>query len=166
MMKAALQITCAMVLIFLSQKAVSYAHDLYQKGKASESWVAVEARVETFEYRPSSHKAGGRHHGGGGQVGNPHFDVLYHYTYEGGDYSGDVTGFGPYSHGQLERPKRGHATVYVNPENPSESVYVKGVSKPNLAFLVLGVAMGVFGVFVGMLGLRNIVGRSRGLGSM
>ena len=163
MMKAALQITCAMVLIFLSQKAVSYAHDLYQKGKASESWVATDARVEIFEARQTSPRTGGLHRGGTAAVQNPHIDILYHYSYQGADYSGDVTGFGPYSKGQLKRPNRkGIATVYVNPDDPYQSVYVKGVSKPNLGFLALGIAMGLFGVFMALLGLRNIAGHARG----
>lgn len=157
MIKPLLQIACAIFIIFLSEKTISYAYDLYQKGKASESWVAVEARVETFEYRQSAYRSSG-----GGQVQNPHFDVLYHYSYDGAEYSGDRTGFGPYSKGQLKRPRRGHATVYVNPETPEQSVYVQGVSKPNLGFIAFGIAMGLFGVFLALLGLKNIWTHSRG----
>ena len=157
MIKAVLLITSAIVLFLLSEKATTYAYDLYLKGKASESWVAVEATVEKFKHRKSATGTTGANRGRSGQVSNPHFDVLYHYAYDGVDYSGDITGFGPYNTGQLKRPGRGRrATVYVNPENPSQSVYVKGVSKPNLGFLALGIGMGLVGLFLGFSGLKNV----------
>lgn len=163
MIKAILQIACGALIIFLSHKAVSYGYDLYQKGKASESWVATEARVEIFEASQASTRTGGLHRGGTGTVQNPHIDILYHYSYQGADYSGDKTGFGPYSKGQLKPPNRkGIATVYVNPENPTESVYVQGVSKPNLGFIALGIAMGLFGALLALWGLRNLTRNERG----
>ena len=86
-------------------------------------------------------------------------DVKYflHNLFNGIDYSGDRTGFGPYSKGGLIRPKRGRATVYVNPENPSQSVYIKGVSKPNLGAMAFALALGLAGLFLLALGLKNII---------
>ena len=158
MIKIIFQIACAIVIINLSQKGLTYSYGLYQKGKASETWVDVKAKVEKFEYRRSSSSGSRGPHGyrTGGQPSNPHYDVLYHYTYEGVEYSGDITGFGPYSKGELKRPRGGRATIYVNPDNPAESVYVKGVSKPNLGFMAFLIAMGLFGLILSLLALKNI----------
>ena len=51
----------------------------------------------------------------------------------------------------------GKTYIYVNPDNPAESVYIKGVSKPNLGAMAFAFAMGLFGVLLVGMGLKNIV---------
>ena len=45
----------------------------------------------------------------------------------------------------------------MNPDNPAESVYIKGVSKPNLGAMAFAFDMGLFGVLLVGVGLKNIV---------
>ena len=149
MIKGILYLFAAVLLGMFSWKLGGYSIDLYQKGKASENWIAVEARIEKFAY-PQRRQ-------GRNKVSNPHVDVVYHYDYQGVSYRGDTLGFGPYSKGQLERPSRGKATVYVNPSKPAESVYVKGVSKPNLGALAVALGLGVFGGFMAFNGIRSLL---------
>ena len=52
MIKATLQIVSAIVLFLLCEKATIYAYDLYEKDKASETLVAVEATVENERGSP------------------------------------------------------------------------------------------------------------------
>ena len=144
------------LIVWPGYKLANYACGLYSQGKASETWVPVEATVSSFKFaRQSSARAGRR---SGGNVSNPHVNVVYHYAYDGVEYTGDRTGFGPYSKGKLERPRRGKATVYVDPENPADSVYIKGVSLPNLGGLGVAVAMILAGLFFIGSGLKSILG--------
>ena len=156
MIKAILTIGFGALCLFLAYKLGPYAYDLYQKGKASEVWVEVEADVESFDFRRSSTTNSGGY-SRGGAVSNPHVDVVYRYRFDGIEYVGDRTGFGPYSKGQLVRPRRGKANIYVNPDNPAESVYIKGVSKPNIGAMAVAFAMGLFGALLVGMGLINIV---------
>lgn len=132
-----------------------YGYDLYKKGLASESWEPITADVERFKYIATSTR-GGRRHRPRGAPSNPAFDIIYHYEHDGKRYRGDKTGFGPYSTGQLDRPKRGKITVHYNPNNPSESVYIKGVSKPNLGGLAVSIGMILFGFISLCAALRRI----------
>ena len=145
------------LLLFFMSKLGPYSYNLYQQGKASETWVPVEAQVERFKIRTSSGFRGGKHSRRSGSVSNPHADIIYHYQYEGKDYSGDRTGFVPYSKGQLVRPRRGKATVYVDPDNPSESVYIKGVSKPNIGAMAFVLGVVLAGLLLVGSGLMRIV---------
>ena len=153
MLKGVVYLFFACLLVLSGQKLGTYAFDLYQQGKASEDWILVNATMESFEF--NSHKRHGRKNGG--QTQNPHVEVLYRYEYDGLTYTGDRTGFGPYSKGQLNRPKRGVAQVYENPEKPSESVYIKGVSKPNLGALAFAIGLGLAGLCLAYLGLRGLI---------
>ena len=135
----------------LSAKGLGiHGYDLYQKGRASEEWAAVEAEVEVFElykYKRST-----------GNQSNPHFNVVYHFTVDDVAYRGDTLGFGPYSKGQLKRPDRHrNATIHYNPADPTQSVYIKGVSTPNLFFLLFALGLGLLGVVFGLLGLKFLV---------
>ena len=156
MIKTILTIGFGVFCLFLASKLGPYAYDLYQKGKSSEAWVEVEAAVETFDFRSSSTSKSGKY-SRGGTVSNPHVDVVYRYHFDGVEYVGDRTGFGPYSKGQLVRPRRGKANIYVNPDNPAESVYIKGVSKPNIGAMAFAFGMGLFGALLVGIGLINIV---------
>jgi len=149
MVKALTLLFCAWLAGISCQKLGLYSFDLYQKGRASESWVPVEAYADKFEYRRMSKQTS--------NIQNPHFDVVYQYNYEDVEYIGDVTGFGPYSKGQLKRPDRhGKITVHVNPSSPEESVYVKGVSKPNIGAMAVAAGLGVVSVLCAFFGLRLI----------
>lgn len=156
MLKGIIKILCGALCLFFASKLGPYTYGLYQQGQASEAWVPVEAQVEQFNIRSSNAK-GSKYSRTGGQVDNPHADIVYNYQYEGKDYSGERTGFGPYSKGQLIRPNRGKATVYVNPDNPSDSVYIKGVSKPNVGAMAFALGMALAGLFLVGTGLMNIV---------
>ena len=90
-------------------------------------------------------------------MSNPHAETVYHYHYEGEDYSGDRTSFGPYSKGQLVRPKRGKAIVYVDPDNPTDSVYIKRVSKPNIGLMAFVLGVVLAGLFLVGSGLMRII---------
>ena len=156
MIKAIFKIGLGAFCLFLASKLGPYTYELYQKGKSSEAWVEVEAGVETFDFRGSRKSKSGTYSSRGASS-NPHVDVVYRYHFDGIEYVGDRTGFGPYSKGQLVRPRRGKANIYVNPDNPAESVYIKGVSKPNLGAMAFAFAMGLFGVLLVGVGLKNIV---------
>ena len=149
MIKGITYLISALLLGMLSFKLGAYSVDLYKKGKASENWVAVEASIEKFAH---PQRRANRQ-----QVSNPHVEVIYHYDYQGVSYSGDRLGFGPCSKGQLERPSRGKATVYVNPSKPADSVYVKGVSKPNLGALAVALGLGALSGFLTIIGIRNFL---------
>ena len=66
-----------------------------------------------------------------GSPSNPHADIEYHDEYDGTTYTGDRT-----------------AEVFVNPENPSESVYIKGISKPNHGGLAVAIGLVLTGRIV------------------
>ncbi|MEP2988873.1 MAG: DUF3592 domain-containing protein [Parasphingorhabdus sp.] len=150
MIKKIFLILVGIVFLWSGYKLGPYSFDLYQQGKASESWVAVEANVEKFNFRPrtTSRTPGPT---------NPHADVLYHYEHAGRTYTGDSLGFGPYSTGQLIRPKNGMATIYFDPERPSNSVYIKGISQPNLGALALAIGLSIMGLILVVFGIKGIV---------
>lgn len=155
MVKGILKIVFGIFCLLFASKLVPYTYELYQLGKSSQPWVEVEAQVETFKFHPNSVKSSRQ--SSGGQTENHHVDVVYRYHIEGIEYVGDRTGFGPYSKGQLIRPNRhGKAPIYVNPDNPADSVYIKGISKPNIGAMIFALGMGLLGViFIGM-GLKNM----------
>ena len=116
------------VFLWIGSNLTPYAYGLYVKGQASETWVPVEARVTSFKAHRSRNMRSGPRKTGGRSANT--IKVAFHYQYGGIEYDGDRTGFGPYSFKQLDQPNRkGKATVFVNPQTPSESVYAKGVSK-------------------------------------
>lgn len=156
MLKGIIKILCGALCLFFASKLGPYTYGLYQQGQASEAWVPVEAQVEQFNIRSSNAK-GSKYSRTSGKVENPHADIVYNYQYDGKNYSGERTGFGPYSKGQLIRPKKEVATVYVNPDKPSESVYIKGVSKPNLGAMAFSLGLALVGLILVMWGLKNIV---------
>jgi len=150
MLKGILKIAFGAICLFSAAKFGPYTYGLFQQGKSSETWVMVEAQVESFKFRTTSTK--------GKQTSNPHLDLVYHYQIDGVKYVGNRTGFGPYSKGQLERPNRkGKINVYVNPDDPNESVYIKGISKPNLGAMLFALGIGLFGLILSGMGLLNII---------
>lgn len=143
-------------LAILSAKALGgHTYELYQQGQASEDWQAIEAKVTRFQAEGSTRLKGRQ------RPENPHFEVTYHYAVDGIEYTGERLGFGPYEKGQLVRPEHGLATVYYDPDNPAESVYLRGVSQPNLYALALSVGLAVFGALLGVWGLWKIYRKLR-----
>ena len=138
------------ILLFSAKGLGFHAYDLYQKGKASEEWVATEARVEKFEaYQYKGSTIRGSNH---------HLIVAYSFTVDDISYTGNTLGFGPYSKGELDRPNRhGNATIHYNAADPNQSVYVKGVSTPNLFALLFALGLSLFGLIFGFLGLKFFI---------
>jgi len=136
-------------------KLTLYSFDLYEQGKASESWVPVKTQVTRFDIKSTSGSKSGLNKSGNSTT---YVELAYNYSFNGVDYSGDRTGFGPY--GRIERPNRKRiATVYVNPDSPSESVYVKGISKNNLGALAVGIGLILAGLYFLFLAIRSLLRR-------
>ena len=134
-------------------KLTLYSFDLYEQGKASENWVPVEAKVTRFDIKSTSASKSGLNKSGSSTT---YVELAYNYSFGGVDYNGDRTGFGP--PGTIERPKRERvATVYVNPDRPLDSVYVKGVSKNNLGALAVGIGLVLAGLYFLFLALRSLL---------
>ncbi|MDA8707990.1 DUF3592 domain-containing protein [Hellea sp.] len=156
--KAAFYLFWALLFGWSGQKLAIYGYGLYQKGKASESWTPVTANIDSFKMKSTSR--GSSRTGGGRSGGSTQYiEVLYNYEYEGSAYTGDTTGFGPYTRRTFKRPRRGKSEVYVNPQDPSESVYIQGVSKPNLAGIALAIGLVLAGLWFAVLSLRSLVSR-------
>ena len=139
----------------IRDRLTPYTYDLYLKGKASENWSPVQATVISYKIHRGRNSRSGYKNTGGRSAAV--VKVVYNYQYEGAEYEGDRTGFGPYASRQLERPKRGQATVYVNPQRPSESVYAKGVSKNNLGGLAVGIGFVLAGLYFIAIAVRAII---------
>ena len=136
-MKGFVFLAMAGLLFWAAVRMGEYSYDVYQQGTASEDWLAIEAEISRFEFEPQRYSSG--------QVSNPHALVSYRYEVSDQNYTGERLSFGPYSKGQLIRPRSGRATIYYDPDNPAEAVYIKGVSRSNIYF------MGVVGL-VGLIG--------------
>lgn len=137
MFKGFLYIGLAALIFCATFRMGTYGYGIYQQGAASQEWAETEATVSKFKF--PSRRFSRRN------VDNPAPIVSYHYDVNGQTYTGERLGFGPYSKGQLVRPRRGRATIYYDPNDPKESVYIKGISKPNMYF------MGVVGL-IGAIG--------------
>ena len=133
MLKGYLFLGLATLIFWACFRMGSYSYALYQQGAASEAWAETEATVSKFKIQSGHYSSR--------NVSNPHAHVTYHYDVDGQSYTGERLGFGPYSKGQLIRPRRGRATIYYDPTDPKKSVYIKGISRPNMYF------MGVIGLF-------------------
>ena len=92
----------AIIFLWIGSNLTPYAYGLYEKGKASEAWVPVEAKVTSFKAHGSSNMGSGRR--GSGGLPAPTVEVAYNYQYDGMEYAGDRTGFGLYSFKQIDRP--------------------------------------------------------------
>ena len=155
--KALLYSIFAALFLWAGAKLSLYSYDLYKQGKASESWIEVEAQVTNFEIKSSSNRFGSAKNGRGGGS-TTHVELAYKYHYNGVDYEGHRTGFGPYASGKVTRPSRkGKAAIYINPERPSQSVYVKGVSKNNLGGLAFALGLVFAGLYLAFLTFRAIM---------
>lgn len=148
MLKGVLYLGFAALTFWAAARMGSYGYNLYTQGAASQEWVETEARVSKFNIRQRNFSSRNSQ--------NPTASVTYHYEVNGQSYTGDRLGFGPYSKGQLIRPRRGKAAVYYNPNDPKESVYIKGISRPNIYFMgVVGVS-GLIGLVFLWLGIKRI----------
>lgn len=152
--KAAFFLFWALLFGWSGQKLAVYGLGLYQQGKASADWVAVEATVDSFKVKSTSRNGARR---GGGSTS--YAKVLYTYEYGGETYTGDRTGFGSYHISKVKRPRRGKAEVYVDPEEPSESVYIKGVSKANLGGVAVAIGLVLAGLGFAFLTIRSLIER-------
>jgi len=146
----------AFVFLWSGPKLSLYSFKLYQLGKASETWVPVKAQLLDFKIESHSRSGSSSQRGGGYTTS---VKLAYSYNYETIDYTGDRTGFGPYQAGDVDRPRRGKMTVYINPEDPAQSVYIKGTSKNNLGALAVGIGLTLAGLFFAFLSLMAIVKR-------
>ena len=149
MTKGFLYLGLAALIFWASFRMGSYGYALYQQGAASQEWAEAEAVVSKFKFRTkkSSSKP----------VSNPHVDVTYQYEVDGQSYTGERLGFGPYSKGQLIRPRRGRATIYYDPNDPKESVYIKGISRPNMYLMGVVGLFGASGFFFSWLAIKSFV---------
>jgi hypothetical protein len=94
------------------------------------------------------------------------FFVAYHYSFNGQDYHSDSVGFDPPGEMDLKsagalsnRFARGaHATCWVDPQNPTDAVLDRSVSRRDLFATIGGVAM-VLASFAGVMVARS--GRRR-----
>ena len=117
------------IILILSIIPVSWAHEFIYLGFTSTGWERVEGKIEEVKaYTPST-----------GKGGDYRVSSRYTYAFNGVDYTSDkVTVDGPFKtpfkSTQKEKVKEfqeGHTvTVYVNPENPSSSVLIAGMT-PN-----------------------------------
>lgn len=153
--KAAFFLFWALLFGWSGQKLAVYGLSLYQQGKASADWVAVEATVDSFKVKSTSGNGARPGRGGGGSTS--YAKVLYTYEYGGQTYTGDRTGFGSYHISKVKRPRRGKAEVYVDPEEPSESVYIKGVSKANLGGVAVAIGLILAGLWFAFLAVRSLI---------
>jgi len=142
MMKGFIFLAIAGLLFWAAVLMGGYSYDLYRQGAASEDWLAIEADISRFEIVSQRYSRR--------PVANPHALVSYRYEVSDQNYTGERLSFGPYSKGQLKRPRSGRATIYYDPDNPVEAVYIKGVSRNNIFF------MGVVGL-VGLIGLIFLI---------
>ena len=150
MFRAAAFLILAIALAFAANGLGQHTFGLYKQGEASEDWVPVLAEVNQFELN----RSGGVNRKGGPD--NPDFLVQYQYVVEGAQYSGDRLSFGPYANGQLIRPDRGQATVYYDPDQPSQSVYIRGVSQANFYALLLAVGLAFAALISGIAGVVRL----------
>lgn len=142
----------AIIFLWIGSHLTPYTYDLYLKGKASETWVPVDAKVISYKIYQGRNTSSG--YKGASRRSSSQVQILYHYQYDGVEYAGDQTGFGPT---KAERPRRGQATIYVNPQTPSESVYTKGVSKNNLGGLAVGIGLIFAGLFFSVIAVKAII---------
>ena len=115
------------------------------------NWSAVPAKVLKGGYE--------RHAGGNADTYEAY--VEYQYRYEGLDYRGDRVGImsgadniGDYQQNvgrKLANAKGAQVTVYVNPDDPQQSIY-----DPELRWAMVGIK-GIFLLVFGGMGLRLIV---------
>ncbi|MEP0190860.1 MAG: DUF3592 domain-containing protein [Erythrobacter sp.] len=140
---------------FLSANGLGgHTLELHQLGKASDDWLPVTAQVTLFKAEPTEkHRR---------PPSNPLFHVEYTYQVDGRSYTGTRLAFGPYDPGELIRPDRkGEATVFYDPANPSNSAYIKGATQSNFYALLIALGVGVFGVIMVLMGLRALYRKFR-----
>lgn len=140
--------------------------DTYISHFAARSWVPAEAKVLDFGVKSSRSGTGAK------ATLQSRLKVSYEYVHEGIRYTGDRTDFsrgsdnfsGKRISAQMKALRSGEVSVYVNPLNPSESVFDRSLPGPQIAFAIfflffpcgLGTAciMGALSFILGKIRLR------------
>lgn len=110
----------------------------YMNHYKAKSWIPVEATVIDYGVKTSRSGAGSR------STTHSKLHVSYEYSYNGINYSGDRVDFSFGSdnfsdkriYRQLGLLKEGTVSVYVNPLNPSESIFDRSLPGPQIAFAI------------------------------
>lgn len=115
--------------------AVSYGHDIYKAHVQSSGWNAAEGKILSSSVQRGCGKGGGSYY----------LDVNYTYLVHGKSYRNGKVWFGNgYCGGKTNaeiiayRYATGSSTpVYYNPNNPAESILVRGLIENGTYFLFL-----------------------------
>ncbi|WP_027358646.1 DUF3592 domain-containing protein [Desulforegula conservatrix] len=142
-----------------------FISDTYLKHYRARNWVAVDAKILDFGVESSRSGSGSK------STVHRKLKVSYEYSFNGVQYSGDRADFGRgadnFSETRISRQmnllQSGEVSVYVNPLNPSESVFDRSLPGPQVAFAIFFL---FFPCGVGtacMLGMINFISDKIGL---
>lgn len=139
--------------LYFGVKAIS-------KAKESLDWPAVKGKIISSSVERSTRRESTRRSKGRSRTRiYYHANISYEYSVDGKDYEGSQVRFGGTSSQNSGRvnsivkefPAGKEISVYYEPENPSESILIKGVNPRLYAgagtgglFMVIGIAMAIF----------------------
>ncbi len=120
------------------------------------SWNEVPARVLDYDMKTSRSS----HTGSMRTTYNSRIKATYSYSYNGKSYIGDRVDYsfgsdnfsGKRRSRQMAQLREGNITVYVNPDNPGQSVFDRSLPAPQIAFAI------IFLIFPCGLGTMFIIG--------
>lgn len=108
----------------------------YMNHYKAKSWIPVKTSKIDYEVKTSRSGAGSK------STTHSKLHVTYEYSYGGVNYSGDRADFSfgadnfsdKRIYRQLKKLNEGNVSVYVNPLNPSESIFDRSIPGPQIAF--------------------------------